>query len=128
MSEDIYKIPEEYLAYLDTDFIRQMLLVVLTYLSANGGSNNIEEWLAYSEGTVGYTEAFKHACLIENHPDLYIYYDGLKVQDSDSFDAELSERIIQYWNTLASGRKKRLIFEEICRENKILEERANLDE
>lgn len=126
-NEELYTIPEEYNECIDENFVRQMLLVILLYLTTQGISDNLAEWLAYSEGTAGYFEAFKHACLIENRPDMLVYYESLKITDSDSFDDQLTQKVLTYWNTLSAAQKKRIVYEEICRENRILSERAGFD-
>lgn len=119
-----YEIPVRYKRCIDENFIRQMLFGVFLFLPNGADFDSIKEWLDYSEGTAGYMEAFKHACIVENHIGLYEYYNSLEWYDSDLFDEQLSDMLIAYLERLSAGKRKRLLYEELCRENQILLDRV----
>lgn len=52
--------------------------------------------IAHLEGTYGWYEAFKKMCVNYGLEDILAYYDKLEWYDSDLFDGELGDLLVEY--------------------------------
>ena len=54
------------------------------------------EYLINFEGTCGWVDAFKCACQKYNMEDVFAYYNKLEWYDSDLFDDEFANLLVEY--------------------------------
>ena len=52
--------------------------------------------IVYIESTAGWYEAFKKMCISYGLEDILSYYDHLEWYDSDMFDGEISDLLLEY--------------------------------
>lgn len=52
--------------------------------------------IVYLESTCGWVDAFKNTCQKHNIEDVFAYYNGLEWYDSDLFDNEFGNLLVEY--------------------------------
>ncbi|WP_273854008.1 hypothetical protein [Guptibacillus spartinae] len=101
-----YHIPEEIKSKFTKEILSDFRKEVIRTFQKNDikrgdKPNNYEEfsyhaWWLYMEGTSGYCEAFRKIMLKHNLREIVDYYDSLPYYDSDLFDHEFGDLLIQY--------------------------------
>lgn len=90
-----YQIPENIKQTITYDFLkefRNQLIRIHEYWSIDTFA---EEGIPTNTGTGGWFTAFGKACIITNNKELFNYYRTLEWYDSDLFDSELAEMLIE---------------------------------
>ena len=113
MSIKEYAIPKEYKKDIDKKFCKKMLqeLHIIFKVSLEDFDY---ECFSYLEGTGGWYESFATTCRELKKDKLLIYYNSLEWYDSDLFDAELTECMVN--NKLILPKSE---IEEVARQNNI---------
>lgn len=88
--DEEYKIPEKYLKNMDSNFLNEMLHIILIH---TGG--NIEYGLDAGSGY--WFSAFKQACESTKNKDVLRYYNSLDWDIADAFDADLEDMLIKQY-------------------------------
>lgn len=89
------EIPENIKQIITYDFLkefRNQLIRIHEYWSIDTFA---EEGIPTNTGTGGWFAAFGKACIITNNKELFNYYKTLEWYDSDLFDSELAEMLIE---------------------------------
>jgi len=109
-----YQIPENIRQLITYDFLKELrnqLIRINEYLSIDTFA---EEGIPTNTGTGGWYAAFGKACIITNNKELFNYRKTLEWYDSDLFDGELAEMLIE----------NHLILDELA---KVLKEQLGLE-
>lgn len=90
-----YSIPDKIKNLITDEFLkefRNQLLRIHKYWSINTFA---EEGIPMNTSTAGWYAAFGKACMLTNNEDLFNYWRKLEWYDSDLFDGELAELLIE---------------------------------
>lgn len=90
-----YKIPNE----IKNEFAKDNMAYFLKELeSVFNYGHPLTYWedTVYMESTGGWYEAFKKMCINYGLEDILAYYNNLEWYDSDRFDADLSDLLVEY--------------------------------
>ena len=106
-----YSIPENIKKLITYDFLkefRNQLIRIHNYWSIDTFA---EDGAIMNTGTSGWFAAFGKACILVNNKELYNYWKSLPWYDSDLFDDELAEMLIE--NHLMLGDLSKVIEEQL---------------
>lgn len=91
-----YRMPEE----IRKEFTREMMSCFLEELIDTfdymPSKPTYYDHIVYIESTYGWHKAFKKMCISYGLEDIYSYYNYLEWYDSDMFDGELSDLLLEY--------------------------------
>lgn len=90
-----YRIPKE----IKSEFTKATTLYFLEELVDIFDMPNTPTYyddIVYVEGTAGWYEAFKKMCINYGLEDILSYYDHLEWYDSDYFDSDFSDLLLEY--------------------------------
>ena len=91
-----YRMPEE----IRREFTREMMSCFLEKLvdifDYMPSKPTYYDYIVYVESNAGWYEAFKKMCISYGLEDILSYYDHLEWYDSDMFDGELSDLLLEY--------------------------------
>lgn len=90
-----YKIPQE----IKVKFTKEFMTYFLDRLTVTfdlDESMLCSECFVYLEGTIGWVNSFEYACQRYNLEDVFVYYDKLEWYDSDLFDGELGDILVEH--------------------------------
>lgn len=90
-----YKIPQEIKAEFTKDFMTYFLARLAIVFDLEEPMLCVE-YLLNLESTVGWGKSFKYACQKYNLEYVWVYYDKLEWYDSDLFDGELGDLLVDY--------------------------------
>jgi hypothetical protein len=113
-----YQIPENIKQIITYDFLkefRNQLIRIHEYWSID---SFVEDGIPMNTGTGGWQASLGKACIITNNKELYNYWRHLDWYDSDIFDEELAEMLIE--NHLILGDLSKVIEEQLgIKENEL---------
>ena len=89
-----YEMPEKYKAMIDSTFCKNFLRELHLIWGFSLEDFNWES-IGYCEGTSGWYVAFTNTCRTMQLDELFLYYRNLPWYDSDLFDAQLSDRLVE---------------------------------
>jgi hypothetical protein len=106
-----YTMPENIRQLIDKDFCVQLReeLYKIFNLSLN---DFVNETVLYYGGTAGWNTAFALACINTNKDELYNYYKTLPYYDSDFFDGDLQDLMVNY-KVILKGSIEELLVNEL---------------
>ena len=90
-----YKIPKEIKIKFTKDFMADFLINIIQVFNLNEPISYSDD-IIYLASSRGWVDAFKNTCQKHNIKDVLAYYDGLKWYDSDLFDDELGQLLVEY--------------------------------
>lgn len=90
-----YKIPQEIKEQFTKDFIADFLLNITQVFNLKEPISYFDT-IVYLESTCGWTDAFKNTCQKHNIEYVFAYYSSLEWRDSDLFDDELGDLLVEY--------------------------------
>lgn len=94
-----YRIPEYIKGNLTKEFLQAFvnnLMVVFDIDELDKDSFLTFESISMCESTAGWADALEMACLFAKMFDIYSYYLTLPWYDSDMFDAEITDMLVDY--------------------------------
>lgn len=90
-----YKMPQLIREKFTFDFCKQMMMELHRIYGVSVEDSDMDHMI-HLEGTSGWGVAFTTACRKMNEPDLYKYYYNLPWYDSDIFDSQVTECIVEH--------------------------------
>lgn len=90
-----YKIPQEIKVEFTKEFMTYFLARLAIVFDLEDSMLDAEH-LFNLEGTCGWVVEFKNACQKYNLEYIFVYYDQLEWYDSDLFDDELGNLLVDY--------------------------------
>ena len=110
-----YTIPEHIKILITDDFLKEFRKQLFRIFKDISLETFAEYGIPYNTPTGGYVAAFGKACLITKNEELFNYWRSLPCYDSDVFDGEITEMLIE----------RKFILDDL---SKIIEEKLGLKE
>lgn len=90
-----YKIPQEIKTKFTKDFMVDFLINIIQVFNLSKPICYLDD-IVYLESTCGWVDAFRNTCQKHNIKDVFVYYDSLEWYNSDIFDDEFGNLLVEY--------------------------------